>query len=288
MKSSCKPQPWIALALAMALAESTRLSAEEAVVGEATAPATASATPVTATPVTATPATATPATEADAYLTAQTAPLPGAPERKAGSLRFLNGNRAFLLTRLSANAGPGAPDPRLKSWLDEEMLRAMSTLGEAESALPSGGLTAAADWPELEALSVALDSLSARVIGIDHRLRSLRDDFAQHQATELMIAVAAPAELATGIEAVHLRWNGHEVTGITLGAEDRAALVAGGYRPLHRTFARPETQAIEVEMQLSGGRILRGQTHVDPEPNRLTVIVLDAQLTGVEARVWTL
>jgi hypothetical protein len=238
------------------------------------------------TPVTEPAPTPAPATEN--YLTSQTAPIPGAPERALGPLRFLNGNRAFLLTRLSANAGPGAPDPRLKSWLDGEMLRAMNTLGEAESALPAGGLTAAADWPELEALSATLDSLSARVIGIDHRLRSLRDDFAQHQATELLIAVAAPAELATGLETVHLRWNGHEVTGLALAAEDRAAIMAGGYRPLHRTFARPETQAIEIEIELSGGRVLRGQTHVDPEPNRLTVIVLDAQTNGVEARVWTL
>jgi hypothetical protein len=228
--------------------------------------------------------------DVETYITAQTPPLPGAPERApaAGTLRFLHGNRAFLLTRLSANAGPGAPDPRLKSWLDEQMLRAMGTLGDAESALPQGGLTAAADWPELEALSADLDSLLARVVGVDHRLRSLRDDFAHHQATELLIAVSAPAELATGLEAVHLLWNGHEVAGLALAPEDRAALMAGGYRPLHRAFARPESQAIEIEIQLSGGRTLRGHAQVAPEPNRLTVIVLDAQAAGVEARVWTL
>jgi len=231
---------------------------------------------------------AVPAT--DPYIIDQTPPAPSAqvsaPEGE--SLRFLHANRAFLLTRLSANAGPGAPDPRLKSLLDAQMLAAMQTLGAAESALPHGGLTAAADWPELEALSATLDSLAARTIGVDGRLRSLREDFAQHQATELLIAVAAPAELAAGLEAVHLSWNGHEVAGLTLAAEDRAALMAGGYRPLHRAFARPEAQTIEAEIQLSGGRTLRGQAKLSPTANKLTVIVLDAQSAGIEARVWTL
>ena len=230
------------------------------------------------------------ASTTDPYIIDQTPPAPSAqvPAPEGQSLRFLHANRAFLLTRLSANAGPGLPDPRLKSWLDEQMLAAMQTLGAAESALPHGGLTATADWPELEALSATLDSLAARTIGVDGRLRSLREDFAHHQATELLIAVAAPAELASGLEAIHLSWNGHEVAGVTLAAEDRAALMAGGYRPLHRAFARPEAQTIEAEIQLSGGRTLRGQAKLSPEANKLTVIVLDAQSAGIEARVWTL
>src|SRR5262245_41663778 len=82
------------------------------------------------------PPTAVPA--ADPFIIDQTPPAPSAqvPAPVGESLRFLHANRAFLLTRLSANAGPGTPDPRLKSWLDEEMLGAMQTLGAAESALP--------------------------------------------------------------------------------------------------------------------------------------------------------
>ena len=223
------------------------------------------------------------------YLTREAAPLPLDPEAaRAPSLHFLHGNRLFLLGKLATNGGPGTPDPRLRSWLNERMLSAMSSLGQAEADLSSGGLVEAADWPELEALSADIDSIAARCRGIDTRLRSLRDDFAHHQATELLVALAAPSDLAAGIESVALRWNGHEVAGLPFAAVDRAALVGGGYRPLHRAFARPESHAIEVEVTMSGGRTLHGQTSVAPEANRLTIIVLEAQKDGVAARVWTL
>jgi hypothetical protein len=223
------------------------------------------------------------------YLTREAAPLTLDPEAaRAPSLPFLHGNRLFLLGRLAANGGPGTPDPRLRSWLNERMLRAMTSLGEAEAELAMGGLVEAAGWPELEALAADIDSIAARCRSIDTRLRSLRDDFAHHQATELLVALAAPSDLAAGIEAVALRWNGHEVAGLPFAAVDRAALGGGGYRPLHRAFARPESHAIEVEVTLSGGRTLHGQTAVLPAANRLTIIVLEAQKDGVAARAWTL
>jgi hypothetical protein len=223
------------------------------------------------------------------YLTREAAPLVLDPEAaRAPSLAFLHGNRLFLLGRLAANGGPGTPDPRLRSWLNDRMLGAMTALGQSQADLAAGGLVEAADWPELEALAADIDSIAARCRGIDTRLRSLRDDFAHHQATELLVALAAPADLATGIESVALRWNGHEVAGLTFAAVDRAALGGGGYRPLHRAFARPESHAIEVELTMSGGRTLHGQASVAPAANRLTIIVLEAQKDGVAARVWTL
>jgi hypothetical protein len=240
-------------------------------------------------PVDAAPAAVPSPTATSDYLTREAAPLPLDPEAaRAPSLHFLHGNRLFLLGKLAANGGPGTPDPRLRSWLNERMLSAMSSLGQAEADLASGGLVEAADWPELEVLSADIDSIAARCRGIDTRLRSLRDDFAHHQATELMVALAAPSDLAAGIESVALRWNGHEVAGLPFAAVDRAALAGGGYRPLHRAFARPESHAIEVELTMSGGRTLHGQTSVAPEANRLTIIVLEAQKDGVAARVWTL
>ncbi len=223
------------------------------------------------------------------YLTREAAPLDLDLEAaRAPSLPFLHGNRLFLLGRLAANGGPGTPDPRLRTWLNDRMLSAMTSLGESEADLASGGLVEAADWPELEALAADIDSIAARCRGIDTRLRSLRDDFAHHQTTELLVALAAPSDLAVGIESVALRWNGHEVAGLAFAAVDRAALVGGGYRPLHRAFARPESHAIEVEVTLRGGRTLHGEASVAPAANRLTIIVLEAQKDGVAARVWTL
>jgi hypothetical protein len=231
-----------------------------------------------------------PAADADPYLIVHSAPDAAAPVAATAmpTLRFLHSNRAFLLTRLSAHAGPGSPDPRLKSWLDEKMMWAVAGLGAAEQAVPHGNLVRAADWPEIEALAATLDSLTGRITGIDARLVSIRDDFANNQATELLIVLAAAPETAGVPEAALLTWNGHELAATELPAADRSALTAGGYRPLHRTFCRPEAQRIDIDLTLAGGRRLEGQVAVSPERNRLTVVVFGVESTGVKARVWTL
>ncbi len=213
---------------------------------------------------------------------------PRAVESHAGeipSLPFLHANRIFLLSRLAAASGPGSPDPRLKRWLDEQMLAAISILGEARKGLPRGALGEAAEFAELVELSAVLDSLTAHISGIEGRLQGIRNDFAFHQSTELLIALAASRDVAAQIDSVHLRWNGYDVGTWALGSNDRASLAAGGYRPLHRAFARPESQAIDLELTMNG-RPLRTETAVTPVTNRLTVLVLEVHAGDVGSRVW--
>lgn len=230
------------------------------------------------------------ATDADPHLivhSAQHAPAAVAAQ-ETSMLRFLHTHRAFLLTRLSAHAGPGAPDPRLEHWLDEKMLAAVAGLGAADGAMARGGLSAATDWPEIEVLAATLDSLTARMAGIDARLTTIRSDFAHNQATELLVALAAPPDQAGDIESAQLHWNRQAFPLTDLPAADRTALAAGGYRPLQRAFCRPEAQELLVDITLAGGRTLTGQIAVSPEKNRLTVVVFGVATTGVQARVWTL
>jgi hypothetical protein len=124
--------------------------------------------------------------------------------------------------------------------------------------------------------------------GIDARLVSIREDFALNQATEILIALAATPETADTIEAAHLTWNGQALAATEIPAADRAALAAGGYRPLYRAFCRPEEQTVGLDLTLAGGRILPGQATVQAQKNKLTVVVLEAESTGVKASTWTL
>jgi hypothetical protein len=78
------------------------------------------------------------------------------------------------------------------------------------------------------------------------------------------------------------------VGGWKLEALEREALESGSYRPLHRAFARPEAQAIEIELTLVGGRTISGRANVSPAANRLTVVVLEVKAGAVGSRVWTL
>ena len=205
------------------------------------------------------------------------------------SLPFLRANRIFLLSRLAASGGPGIPDPRLKRWLDEQLLAAVHTLGEASQDLPRGTLGDASEFDELVQLAALLDSLSARITAIEGRLAGIRTDFALHQSTELMVALAGPVgSAAAPIDSVRLRWNGYEVGEWKLDSEEREALESGSYRPLHRAFARPETQAIEIEVRLTNGKLLSGRAEVAPAQNRLTVVVLEVLPGAVGSRVWTL
>jgi hypothetical protein len=225
------------------------------------------------------------------FAAAQAAPQAIEDEASAArrSLPFLRANRIFLLSRLAANAGPGTPDPRLKRWLDEQLLAAVHTLGEASKDLPQGTLGDASEFDELVKLAALLDSLRTRMTAIEGRLAGIRTDFALHQSTELLVALAGPVGRAPApIDSVRLRWNGYEVGGWKFDADEREALKSGSYRPLHRAFARPEAQAIEIEVRLANGQLLCGRAEVAPAQNRLTVVVLEVLPGAVGSRVWTL
>lgn len=231
-----------------------------------------------------------PAAAADADLVAQSAAQASTPTSPAGppTLRFLHAHRGFLLTRLSAHGGPGAPDPRLKSWLDERMVAAVAGLGAAEDAMPRGTLGGAAEWPEIDALDATLDSLVARMTGIEARLAGIRHDFAFNQATELLVALAAEPDAADDLESLALRWDRQEVAAADLPAAERSALAAGGYRPLHRAFCRPAAQEIAIDLALAGGATRTGSATLSPAPNRLTVLVFTIGAQGVRTQAWTL
>jgi hypothetical protein len=92
--------------------------------------------------------------------------------------------------------------------------------------------------------------------------------------------------MSAQIDSVCLRWNGVPIGDWKLGTGDRAALDAGGYRPLHRTFTRPEPHALDLELRMTNGSSRRGQAAVSPLANRLTILVLDVHGAAVESRVW--
>jgi hypothetical protein len=191
------------------------------------------------------------------------------------------------LSRLAASGGPGAPDPRLRAWLDARLLSAYETLGAAEDGLPQG-LSDTAELNELAEVESRLDSLRSRMATIEERLQGIRDDFAFHQSTEILVALAAPPDMATRVASVRLVWNGYEVGDWKLAENEQAALAAGGYQPLHRAFARPETNTVDVELELSDGQIFKGRAEVSPASDRLTVIVLEVASAAIGSRIWTL